>query len=157
MEKKCFKGRALAISVLAISLILLISSTAPAVLAACPSIALSPSYGKAGSSVTVNGQGFAGNQIVTITFDGKTVTTIKTGSNGKFSATFTVPTTSTKGYHLVTATYKCELACAWFCVNQLFVTPEYPFAALAALVACFGALLVYKRKSLPSLHLNIHR
>jgi hypothetical protein len=37
-----------------------------------------------------------------------------------------------------------------------FVVPEYPLGALAALGACFAALLVYKRKSLPSLHLNTH-
>jgi hypothetical protein len=37
-----------------------------------------------------------------------------------------------------------------------FVLPEYPIGTIAALGGCFAALLVYKRKSLPHLHLNIH-
>ena len=38
----------------------------------------------------------------------------------------------------------------------LNVVPEYTLGALAALGASFAALLVYKRKSLPNLHLNTH-
>jgi hypothetical protein len=40
--------------------------------------------------------------------------------------------------------------------QTLNVLPEYTLGALAALGASFAALLVYKRKSLPSLHLNTH-
>lgn len=38
----------------------------------------------------------------------------------------------------------------------LNVVPEYTLGALAALGASFAALLFYKRKSLPNLHLNTH-
>ncbi len=46
----------------------------------------------------------------------------------------------------------CQPLTATFGPKQ--VLPESYFGALAALCACFAALLVYKRKSLP--HLNVH-
>jgi DNA-binding beta-propeller fold protein YncE len=38
--------------------------------------------------------------------------------------------------------------------SSLFVLPEYTLGGLLALIACFAALIVYKRKSLPKLHLR---
>jgi hypothetical protein len=122
--------------------------------AATPKITLSPSSGPVGTSVTVTGKGFSSGQTVTITYDGKVVSTIKTDSQGRFTATFIVPT-STLGNHQVTAKDNCQSASACFNVMRLFVAPESPIGPLAAIGACFGAVLVYKRKSLPHLHLNI--
>ncbi|HTD18590.1 MAG TPA: PQQ-dependent sugar dehydrogenase, partial [Ktedonobacteraceae bacterium] len=68
-------------------------------------ISLSPSTGPAGTTVTVSGNHFSANSAITISFDGTTVTTnlgIVTDSTGSFSgATFSVPTSSTAGSHLV--------------------------------------------------------
>ena len=55
--------------------------------------------------------------------------------------------TGDPSYHLITTTVASV---------SVFVAPEYALGALAALGACFASLLVYKRKSLPSLRLNIH-
>src|SRR3989475_1972741 len=68
-------------------------------------ISLSPSTGPAGTTVTVTGNTFSANSAITISFDGTRVstnpTTITTSSTGTFTATFTVPTSSLAGSHLV--------------------------------------------------------
>jgi hypothetical protein len=156
MNKKHLARKSLAISVLAIFAVFLIASTV--VQAAAPKITLSPSSGPVGTSVLVTGTGFSHNEYVTITHFG-TTTKILTSSTGGFTFTFNVPTNASPGKeYTVTATGKCgESACpVCFTVTRLFVTPEYPIGALAALGGCFAAVLVYKRKSLPSLRLNIH-
>jgi len=152
------------ISVLAISIIFLMAFSALTVQASPfpkPKITLYPSLGAVGTTVTVTGSGFTSGQTITLYWDGTHIsptnpTTIKV-SGGTFSATFKVPTTALADkYYTVTAISKCgESACATFYVTCLFVLPEYPIGALAALGACFAALLVYKRKSLTNLHLNI--
>lgn len=156
MNKKYVARTAVAISLLAISIIFLIASTTPTVQASpppTPKITLKPSSGNVGTSVTVTGTGFAHLQTITITYyvtptSTKIPATIKTNSTGGFTATFIVPTSSV-GNHQVTAKDGCQSACACFYVTCLFCVPEYPLGALAALGACFAALLVYKRKSLP--------
>ncbi|MGA2681024.1 MAG: hypothetical protein ABSF44_04400 [Candidatus Bathyarchaeia archaeon] len=143
------------ISVLAIFAVFLIASTT--VQAATPKITLRLSSGPVGTSILVTGTGFSSHEYVTVTYFG-TTTKIYTSSIGGFAFPFKAPTTAMVGKtYTVTATSTCrESACASFCVTRLFVTPESPIGALAALGACFAALLTYKRKSLPHLRLNIH-
>ena len=54
--------------------------------------------------VTVTGNGFDPISTVAITFDGSTVATVTSTSNGGFSATFIVPLSSSNGDHTVKAT-----------------------------------------------------
>jgi len=56
-----------------------------------PEMAISPTSGEKGSQVTVTGTGFGGEQDITITFNGATVTTDETDDYGSFSASFDVP------------------------------------------------------------------
>src|SRR5438445_3192345 len=69
-------------------------------------ISLDPTSGPVGTTVTVTGSLFLPGSVVTISYDGITVTTtpgtITTDLSGGFSATFTVPT-STAGSHTVSA------------------------------------------------------
>ncbi len=69
-----------------------------------PTIAVSPTSGPPGSSVTVTGSGFgAGETGITITFDGNPVASgISANSLGNWSGTFTVPASSL-GSHSVRA------------------------------------------------------
>ncbi|MFC2072974.1 IPT/TIG domain-containing protein [Chloroflexota bacterium] len=59
------------------------------------SVAITPSSGAAGATVTVSGTGFKDDEDITITFDGDEVSTspasFTTNSKGSFSATFNVP------------------------------------------------------------------
>jgi hypothetical protein len=70
-------------------------------------ISLSPASGNAGSTVTVTGVGFDATSRMTLAYDGVTLatspTTITTDSSGGFTATLTVPY-STTGGHIVSAT-----------------------------------------------------
>src|SRR5438445_214356 len=69
-------------------------------------ISLNPTSGPAGTTVTVTGSLFLPDSVVTISYDGTTVTTtpgtITTSSTGSFSAAFTVPA-SAAGSHTVNA------------------------------------------------------
>jgi len=156
MNKKYVARSAAAIAVLAMCILFLVASTAPAVQACAPKITLSSSSSPVGTSVNVVGIGFGSKECVTVTYFGIT-TKIQTSSAGGFTLTFKVPTTAIVGKtYTVTATGSGrESACGSIYVARLFVTPESPIGPLAALGACFGAVLVYKRKSLPHLHLNI--
>jgi len=74
-------------------------------LAATPVIAISPTSGPWGSSVTVNGSGFDTDTWIKVTYDGTQVTTVPasiTPSSGTWSATITVPASS-PGTHTVSA------------------------------------------------------
>jgi hypothetical protein len=66
-------------------------------------IGLSPTQGPAGTTVTVDGQGFSIGVSIGINFDGTNMVTVSADSSGKIHATFTVPST-TSGAHTVTAT-----------------------------------------------------
>lgn len=71
------------------------------------SIKLSPTSGPVGTSVDITGTGFAPNSPIVITFDGNPVTTtpstVTADSNGKFTASMTVPFLSSVGSHPITA------------------------------------------------------
>ncbi|HLN45557.1 MAG TPA: hypothetical protein VK209_07605 [Candidatus Sulfotelmatobacter sp.] len=76
-----------------------------------PSITITPDSGPTGTTVTVNGFGFpasVGGDVynAAVTFQGATgdIAGALTDANGQFSLTFTVPTGSTGGVHLVAAT-----------------------------------------------------
>ena len=66
------------------------------------SIGLSPTQGSAGTSVTVDGQGFSIGVSVGINFDDTNMVTVSADSSGKIHATFTVPSTTT-GAHTIKA------------------------------------------------------
>jgi hypothetical protein len=72
-----------------------------------PSISLNPTSGFPGVSVTVTGSAFSANSAVTVRYDGTpratTPSSLTTSSSGTFSASFTVPSTSS-GSHTVQAT-----------------------------------------------------
>ena len=76
-------------------------------------ITLNPTFGPVGTKVTVTGNGFAPSYTVIIRFDGSSIitppATVTTGSNGTFSATFTVTTSSSSGDHIVMASQVVEL------------------------------------------------
>jgi chitodextrinase len=59
--------------------------------AAVPTLALSPTSGQVGSSVTATGAGYPRKSTGTITFDGLQVGTYSVPSSGKWSSGFTVP------------------------------------------------------------------
>lgn len=67
-----------------------------------PDVAINPTSGAVGDTITVNGDGFDGSSTVTISFDGVTMTTVTTNASGTFTAaaTFTVPAAS-RGSHTV--------------------------------------------------------
>ena len=82
------------------------------------SISLSPASGKAGTTVTVTGSGFASNVAITIKSDGNIVATnpatVTTTSTGAFTATITIPTTASAGNHMITASSNLNTATANF-------------------------------------------
>src|SRR5256712_7531928 len=105
------------------------SNSASAQFTVTPAISLSPSSGSAGTSVTVTGNSFSPSSHVTISFDGTRVSTtpgkIKTDGSGKFSASFTVPTSSAAGPHTVKAADALSnSASASFTVTTGTITPS---------------------------------
>jgi hypothetical protein len=82
-------------------------NTALTALFRTPSISISPTSGTANTSVTVTGNSFAATSAVTIAYDAGQVATVPatvtTSSTGAFSATFSVPSSSTAGSHTVKA------------------------------------------------------
>lgn len=64
---------------------------------------ISPTTGNVGAPVTINGVGFVAGSTVTVTYDGKQVTTTTVNTNGTFLATFNAPA-SLKGAHTIIAT-----------------------------------------------------
>jgi len=86
-----------------------------------PTITLSPTSGPTGTVVNIAGIGFDPNSKVTIEFDSNSVTTtpatVNTGSDGGFSASFTVPSSST-GDHSVKASQGSHSATKTFTVNS---------------------------------------
>jgi subtilisin family serine protease len=73
----------------------------PVNVAAC--ITLSKRSGPAGTSVKVSGTGYGSGEVVDIFFDQKLLDTVNASSQGKVSDTITVPKSTKKGNHLVTA------------------------------------------------------
>ena len=72
-----------------------------------PSINANPTNGVVGSTASISGSNFAPNAVITIRFDSSVMVTspgvITASATGSFSATFTVPT-STSGNHNIVAT-----------------------------------------------------
>jgi subtilisin family serine protease len=68
-----------------------------------PCIRTNPPSGPAGSTTTVNGQGFSPNESVTISFANAVVGTATADGTGAFSKTITVPSGSRRGGHLISA------------------------------------------------------
>jgi hypothetical protein len=67
-----------------------------------PRIELNPSSGAIGNDITVHGDGFAANQVITISYNGDQVSTgAATDSKGNFTTSFKIPR-STAGDHTVT-------------------------------------------------------
>ena len=67
-----------------------------------PNEVLNPTSGISGTSVTVNGTGFAAGNTITIAFDGISQTTSTSDSSGSFSKIMTIPSTTT-GTHAISA------------------------------------------------------
>ena len=71
-----------------------------------PTVKVAPTSGTVGSSVTVSGTGFTPSATVSLTYDGSLLQTspgsVSTTSGGSFTATFTVPP-STSGPHTIAA------------------------------------------------------
>lgn len=71
------------------------------------SITLSPTSGVAGSTTTVTGTGFVSGATITIKIDSTTLTTtpasIVASSSGGFSASITIPSTTSSGDHTISA------------------------------------------------------
>ena len=104
-------------------------NTASATFTIVPSIYISPSNGPIGTQVTLSGNGFAANSIVTIEYDGNTVSTspstITTTSTGTFTATFIVPS-SPAGSNKVTATdsYGNTASATFTIVPSIYISPS---------------------------------
>jgi hypothetical protein len=83
-----------------------------------PTISLNPTSGPVATLVTVTGSGFAPVSTVVITFDGSTVSTPTSTSDGGFSATFIVPLSSSNGDHAVKASQGSNSASKTFTVTS---------------------------------------
>jgi hypothetical protein len=68
-----------------------------------PFVTISPASGESGTQVTVSGSYFSPSSAITVTYDGATVASLTSGSNGAFTATFNVPASSSAGQHSVRA------------------------------------------------------
>ena len=78
------------------------SNNVSATFTVTPSIALSLSTGPIGSSITITGNGFAANSLITIKYNGVDQTTVLSNDEGGFSLTIVIPI-STNGSHPVLA------------------------------------------------------
>ena len=81
-----------------------------------PLISISPTHGVPGTTVSVNGTGFASNTTVTISFDASNQTQARTDATGGFVGAFVVPSTA-PGQHSVSATDGRNTAIVFFTVD----------------------------------------
>ena len=80
------------------------SDIVDAIVIISPKIELNPTSGAIGSDITVHGEGFAANQVITISYDGVQVSTgAATDAKGNFTTSFKIPK-SRAGDHTVTVT-----------------------------------------------------
>lgn len=86
--------------------------------AAGAALSLSASEAAPGAKVVATGQGFARNTKGTLTFGGARVATFRTTRDGRFSVSWTVPSTAATGSHVVTATASRASASATLVVLQ---------------------------------------
>jgi hypothetical protein len=68
-----------------------------------PFVTISPTSGEQGTQITVTGSHFSPSSAITITYDGATMKSLTSGSNGAFTTTFDVPASSSAGQHSVRA------------------------------------------------------
>ena len=88
-----------------------------------PVITINPTSGPSASLVTVTGDGFDPLSPVVISFQGDTRVTVAWTSNGAFSTTFNVPSTSSNGDHIVKASQESNSASKTFKVTDM-VNPK---------------------------------
>jgi len=87
-------------------------------------IGLTPTSGKVGTPVTVNGSGFNANRQVSITFDDEQVRQVSTDSLGSFTTNFEVPQ-ATGGQHPVVANDGVRSVSSAFTIaNNMIITPN---------------------------------
>jgi hypothetical protein len=112
-----------------------------------PSIVLTPTCGAVDSSVKVHGDCFPSGKIneIYITFDDKLLLTINDFPMGMFDVEITIPKASVGEHTIKATTYYGDTAQATFMVTPQIPLPEYPFGAVAAIAACFGAYAVIKK------------
>jgi hypothetical protein len=104
-------------------------------------LALSPSSGAVGTSVTMTGSNFTSSHSLTITYDGSASgmpTTCTTDASGNVSSgcTFTVPSSSVLGSHIVSASDGTNNATATFTVTLLGVTCSKSTVAVGSATTC---------------------
>ena len=88
-----------------------------------PVITINPTSGPSASLVTVTGNGFDPSSPVVISFQGDTRVTVTWPSNGAFSTTFNVPSTSSNGDHIVKASQGSNSVSKMFKVTDM-VNPK---------------------------------
>jgi len=87
-------------------------------------IVLTPTTGKVGTPVTVDGSGFNANRQITLTFDTSEIRQIGTDAFGSFSTVFDIPQ-ATGGQHMVTANDGVRTVSTTIIVtSNLVVTPN---------------------------------
>jgi hypothetical protein len=119
-----------------------------ATIPAAPSITFSTYAGPQGTVVTMTGKGFAVDSPITATWDATALTlssSTTTDSNGGFTTTFTVPSTTINTHTVTAIDDQATSAAVSFTVAPDFVLPESPIAAFSAILAFVGALLVCTR------------
>jgi uncharacterized repeat protein (TIGR02543 family) len=109
--------------------------------------------------------GVEGKTITLAYFDSankwETIGTATTGSDGTYTEHWTIPSDLEKGFHIVQATFAADTTGNPQYLGQtaatgsdgegIFVLPEYLFGTIAALGACFAALIIFKKRgSLPN-------
>jgi hypothetical protein len=88
-----------------------------------PVITINPTSGPSASLVTVTGNGFDPSSPIVISFQGDNRVTVTWPSNGAFSTTFNVPSTSSNGEHIVKASQESNSVSKTFKVTDM-VNPK---------------------------------
>jgi len=84
-----------------------------------PVITINPTSGPLASLVTVTGNGFNPSSPIVISFQGDTRVTVTWPSNGAFTTTFNVPSTSSNGDHIVKASQGSSSVSKMFKVTNM--------------------------------------
>jgi len=84
-----------------------------------PIITINPTSGPLASLVTVTGNGFNPSSPIVISFQGDTRVTVTWPSNGAFTTTFNVPSTSSNGDHIVKASQGSSSVSKMFKVTDM--------------------------------------